>query len=177
MYFLSSQPFLKMWYSTPNRNGMSVPERIRTYSSALAAVRVKRGSTTIILQAFSLACSMCSMLTGCASAAFEPMYNAHLLFCISLYAFVIAPQPHELATPETVVEWQMRAWWSQLLLPPRLTNLRSRYDCSLLCLDEPIQYIASGPLALRRSRILALISASAVSQLMRSYLPFTSFIG
>jgi hypothetical protein len=82
-----------------------------------------------------------------------------------------------LETPDTVVEWQMRAWWSQLLLPQRLTNLRIRYDCSLLCLDEPIQYTDSGPLALRNSRILALISFSAVSQLMRSYLPFTSFIG
>ena len=91
MYFLSSQPFLKMWYSTPNRNGMSEPERMRTYSSALAAVRVKRGSTTIILVPVSLACSMCSMLTGCASAAFEPMYNAHLLFCMSLYELVMAP--------------------------------------------------------------------------------------
>ena len=52
---------------------MSEPERMRTYSSALAAVRVKRGSTTIILQPASLACSMCSIDTGWASAAFEPM--------------------------------------------------------------------------------------------------------
>jgi hypothetical protein len=70
---------------------MSVPERMRTYSSALAAVRVKRGSTTIILQPVSLACSMCSRLTGCASAALEPMYNATLLFCMSLYELVMAP--------------------------------------------------------------------------------------
>ena len=52
---------------------MSEPERMRTYSSALAAVRVKRGSTTIILQPRSLAWSMCSIDTGCASAAFDPM--------------------------------------------------------------------------------------------------------
>ena len=70
---------------------MSLPERMRTYSSAFAAVRVKRGSTTIILVPVSFACSMCSIDTGCASAAFEPMYNAHLLFCMSLYEFVIAP--------------------------------------------------------------------------------------
>ena len=73
MYFLSSQPFLKMWYRMPNSTGMSVPERKRMYWSALAAVRVKRGSATIILVPVSLACSMCSMLTGCASAALEPM--------------------------------------------------------------------------------------------------------
>ena len=91
MYFLSSQPFLKMWYSTPNRNGMSEPERMRTYWSALAAVRVKRGSTTIILVPVSLACSMCSIDTGCASAALLPMYSAALEFCMSLYELVIAP--------------------------------------------------------------------------------------
>ena len=84
MYFLSSQPFLKMWYSMPNRKGMSVPERMRTYWSALAAVRVKRGSTTIILLPVSFACSMCSIDTGCASAAFEPIYIAAFAFCISL---------------------------------------------------------------------------------------------
>ena len=70
---------------------MSEPERMRTNSSAFAAVRVKRGSTTIILVPLSLACNMCNMLTGCASAAFDPMYNAHLLFCMSLYEFVMAP--------------------------------------------------------------------------------------
>jgi hypothetical protein len=91
MYFLSSQPFLKMWCSMPNRNAMSEPERMRTYSSALAAVRVKRGSTTIILQPvpWHAACAACE--TGCASAALEPMYNAHLLFCMSLYELVMAP--------------------------------------------------------------------------------------
>ena len=72
MYFLSSQPFLKMWCITPNRNAMSVPERSLTYWSALAAVRVNRGSTTIILQPFSFACSMCTSETGCASAALLP---------------------------------------------------------------------------------------------------------
>jgi len=29
--------------------------------------------------------------TGCASAALEPMYIAHLLFCMSLYELVMAP--------------------------------------------------------------------------------------
>src|SRR5215211_5827347 len=71
----------------------------------------------------------------------------------------------------------MRAWWSQLLLPHRLTHLRSRYDCSLLCFDEPTMNIESGPLCLRRSSILALISFSAWSHEIRSYLLPTSFIG
>ena len=51
--------------------------------------------------------------------------------------------------PATVVEWQMRAWWSVLLVPNRRTHLHSRYDCSLLCFEEPIQKVASGPLSLR----------------------------
>jgi hypothetical protein len=54
-------------------------------------VRVKRGSTTIILAPVSLAWSMCSIETGCASAAFDPMYSAHLVLRMSLYEFVIAP--------------------------------------------------------------------------------------
>ncbi|MNC86715.1 hypothetical protein D3C83_23890 [compost metagenome] len=84
MYFLSSQPFLKMWCSRPKRNATSVPERTRTYLSALAAVRVKRGSATIIFAPFSLACSVCSIDTGCASAAFEPKNSRHFEFCSSL---------------------------------------------------------------------------------------------
>src|ERR1043166_2439681 len=90
MYFLSSQPFLKTWYSSPKRNATSVPERTRTYLSALAAVRVKRGSATMILQPFSLAESVCSIDTGCASAAFEPKNSNDFEFCSSLYELVIA---------------------------------------------------------------------------------------
>ena len=40
MYFLSSQPFLNTWYSRPMRKATSEPERVRTYLSAFAAVRV-----------------------------------------------------------------------------------------------------------------------------------------
>src|SRR4029079_9431321 len=71
----------------------------------------------------------------------------------------------------------MRAWWSQLLLPHRLIHLRSRYDCSLLCFDEPMTKIESTPLCFLSSSILALISFSAWSHEIRSYLLPTSFIG
>jgi len=57
----------------------------------LAAVRVKRGSTTITLQPFSFAWSVCSIDTGCASAAFEPRNIRLFEFCSSLYELVIAP--------------------------------------------------------------------------------------
>ena len=70
---------------------MSVPERMRTYSSALAAVRVKRGSTTIILAPFSFACSDVQHRHRVRLGAFEPMNIAHFVFCMSLYELVIAP--------------------------------------------------------------------------------------
>src|SRR5271157_5172357 len=74
----------------------------------------------------------------------------------------------------------MRAWWSQLLVPQKDTNLRSRYACSLLCLELPIQNTASGPPFTLSSRIAssrALTSLSASSQDIFCHLPLTSFIG
>ena len=71
----------------------------------------------------------------------------------------------------------MRAWWSQLFVPKNDTNLRSRYDCSLLCLDEPTQKTASGPDSLRIASSLSPTSLIAWSQLIFWHLPLTSFIG
>src|SRR5258706_16264326 len=64
-----------------------------------------------------------------------------------------------------------------LLVPNMEPNLRNICACSLLCLDEPTQKTASGPDSLRIARSLSPISSTAVSQLMRRYLPATSFIG
>src|SRR5204863_9020413 len=74
----------------------------------------------------------------------------------------------------------MRAWWSQLLLPQNDTNLRSRYDCSLLCLELPIQNTASGPpfsLSLRIASKRSPTSLIASSHDICCHLPLTSFIG
>src|SRR6478752_8873487 len=71
----------------------------------------------------------------------------------------------------------MRAWWSQLLLPKYETNLRNRYDCSLLCFELPTQNTASGPDSLRMAASLSPSSLIACSQLIFWYLPLTSFIG
>ena len=71
----------------------------------------------------------------------------------------------------------MRAWWSQLLLPQKLHPLAQQVGLLVVVLGRADQKTESGPLALRSSSILALISSSAVSQLMRWYLPSTSFIG
>src|SRR6266568_9398430 len=71
----------------------------------------------------------------------------------------------------------MRAWWSVLLVPNSRTHLHMRYACSLLCLEDPIKNNASGPDSLRIASILSPISSIAVSQEIRWYLPFTSFMG
>ena len=39
----------------------------------------------------------------------------------------------------TVVEWQMRAWWSVLLVPQNAPSLRNKYEPSLVILAEPSQ--------------------------------------
>ena len=51
----------------------SSPLNLGAHCAKGAAVRVKRGSTTIIRAPVSFECSMCSIDTGCASAALEPM--------------------------------------------------------------------------------------------------------
>src|SRR5712692_7419960 len=71
----------------------------------------------------------------------------------------------------------MRAWWSQLFVPHSDTHLRSSIACSLLCLEEPMKYNASGPDSLRIASSRSPISLTAWSQERRWYLPFTSFIG
>ena len=85
MNFLSSQPFSKMCQSRPLMNATSEPGRMRTYSVPFAAVRVKRGSTTISAALLrSLACRMCCIATGCASAGLDPIRIIAFEKCMSL---------------------------------------------------------------------------------------------
>src|SRR6185503_4009000 len=71
----------------------------------------------------------------------------------------------------------MRAWWSMLFVPKNDTNLPNRYDCSLLCFEEPIQNVASAPDSFLIAASFCDTSASATSHEMRCHLPLTSFIG
>src|SRR5487761_2169770 len=64
-----------------------------------------------------------------------------------------------------------------LFVPKNDTNLRSRYACSLLCLELPTQNTASGPACFRMSRSLSPTSLTASSHEIFWYLPLTSFIG
>ena len=85
MNSLSSQPLSKMCQTMPQMSATSEPGRKRTYSSACAAVRVKRGSQTISGALFcSLARKMCRSETGCASAGLPPMRKIALELWMSL---------------------------------------------------------------------------------------------
>jgi hypothetical protein len=65
--------------------GMWVPGRTRTNSVACAAVRVIRGSMTIMLARLSsLPSRMCCKETGCASAGLPPMITMVLALRMSL---------------------------------------------------------------------------------------------
>src|SRR6516165_6360922 len=65
---------------------MSLPERIPTYTSQTADIRVNRGSTWIRVAPFSLAFMGQRKPTGCASAMLDPIQDAiavrHVLLII-----------------------------------------------------------------------------------------------
>src|SRR3990172_3308767 len=99
---------------------------------AKAAVLVNRGSATMIGALLtSFAVKMCCIEMGWASAAFEPQIKTDRLFRISGMELVMAPTPKTLARPATVVEWQIRAWLSTLLLPQKAASFRMAYAASL----------------------------------------------
>ena len=92
MNSVSSQPFSKMCQSMPQSTAMSVPDRMRTYSVACAAVRVNRGSMTMKLALLtSLPSSRCCIAIGCASAGLPPRMTIVLALRMSLNELVIAP--------------------------------------------------------------------------------------
>ena len=62
-----------MYLIIPPRKGMSVPDRIAAYTSALAAVCVKRGSTTMSLAPRSFAFMTHFMEMGWFDAGLLPM--------------------------------------------------------------------------------------------------------
>jgi hypothetical protein len=76
--------FSRMYLIIPPRKAMSVPERNAVYMSALDEVRVKRGSTLIIVAPFSMASVTYLKATGWFSAALLPMIRMQSLFLISI---------------------------------------------------------------------------------------------
>src|SRR5438552_8760136 len=94
---------------------MSAPARICRNLSATEAVRVKRGSTTIIL-ALRLRLASTAHLNphGWFSAGLPPMINIMSVFLMSIQPLVIAPRPNVGPRVEAVGPCQTRAWFSRL---------------------------------------------------------------
>ncbi len=93
---------------------MSAPARIWRKRSAVAAVRVKRGSTTIILALRTFFASIAHLKPqGWFSAGLPPMINIMSVFLMSIQPLVIAPRPNDGPKLETVGPCQTRAWFSR----------------------------------------------------------------
>ena len=80
--------------------------------SALAEVRVKRGSTLMSLPPRLWASVTYFMEMGWFSAALLPMIRMQSLFLRSIQWLVIAPRPNDSARAATVALCQIRAWCS-----------------------------------------------------------------
>ena len=93
-------------------NAASVPGRMRAYMSAVAEVRVNRGSTWMIFAPFSCALRIHLKAIGWFSATLLPSTRIVLQFWRSIQWFVIAPRPNEAPRPGTVGLCQSRAWCS-----------------------------------------------------------------
>ena len=102
----------RMYRISPPMKAMSVPERIGTYRSARAEVRVKRGSTLISFAPRSRAACTHLKEIGWFSAALEPMIRITSALRMSIQWLVIAPRPNDSARAATVAECHMRAWCS-----------------------------------------------------------------
>ncbi len=92
---------------------MSVPGLRRTNRSALAAERVKRGSTTMSLAPLSWAWVIHLKLMGWFSAGLQPMIMMQSLLARSFQWLVMAPRPKVGPNEATVEECQRRAWCSR----------------------------------------------------------------
>ena len=80
----------------------------------MAAVRVNRGSTTIILALRLRLASIAHLKPqGWFSAGLPPMINIMSVFLMSIQPLVIAPRPKVGPKLETVGPCQTRAWFSR----------------------------------------------------------------
>ncbi len=96
---------------------MSVPARIGACRSAMAEVRVKRGSTWMSFAPFACACRAKRKAMGWASAMLEPMTRMQSAWARSHCGMVAAPRPKDVPRLGTELAWQMRAWFSIPTMP------------------------------------------------------------
>ena len=104
----------------------SVPERIGMCLSALAEVRVKRGSTWITFAPRFLASITHWKPTGWHSAMFEPWMMMRSALAMSWRDWVAPPRPKEAPRLGTVAECQIRAWFSIWIAPAAVKSFLMR---------------------------------------------------
>jgi hypothetical protein len=105
---------------------LPVLARICTWVVAQAEVRVKRGSTWMILAPLSRAFMGKRKPTGCASAMFEPMMRMQSLYCRSSWKVVAAPRPYVVLKLGTEALCHIRAWFSMEVMPSVLRSFLIR---------------------------------------------------
>ena len=88
--------------------------------SAMADVRVNRGSAWRTFAPLSLACMTNRKPTGWHSAMFDPMIRIESACWRSCWAVVAPPRPSEVPRPGTVELCQIRAWFSSQMRPSDL---------------------------------------------------------
>src|SRR3989338_4515183 len=71
----------------------------------------------MILAPLSIALLTRHPTIGCASVGFEPIIRMQSIEGSSSYEFVLAPEPNEIFSPDTVAEWHVLAQWSTLFVP------------------------------------------------------------
>jgi hypothetical protein len=96
---------------------MSLPGRSGTCRSATALVRVKRGSTWMMVAPRFFASITQRNATGWHSAMLEPWTTTQSEFCRSPGNVVAPPRPNEIPRPGTVELCQIRAWFSTWMTP------------------------------------------------------------
>ena len=92
--------------------------------SAMAEVRVNRGSTCMTLAPASFACITKRNATGWHSAMFEPMIRTASANRRSIWLVVAPPRPYEVPRPGTVELCHIRAWFSSQISPRARQSLR-----------------------------------------------------
>ena len=101
----------------PQRNAMSLPERMCAWMSASAEVRVKRGSTWMTLAPLRCASTTKRKAIGWFSAMLEPITITQSDSAVSHTAMVAAPRPKVAPRLGTEEECQILAWFSMLVSP------------------------------------------------------------
>ena len=105
---------------------MSLPARMGTWMSAIALVRVNRGSTWMMAAPRRFASMGHRKPTGWHSAMFEPSMTMKSEFCRSCWKVVAPPRPKEVPKLGTVELCHIRAWFSICTAPSAVNSFLMR---------------------------------------------------